>query len=44
MALLSELPEEQHGNQEFERIVFLFLNSMKTLLKNRGSALSFGKE
>jgi hypothetical protein len=41
MAILAELSEEQHDNQEFEMIVFLFLNSMKTLLKNRGPALSF---
>jgi uncharacterized iron-regulated membrane protein len=39
MAILSELSEEQHDNQEFENIVFLFMYSMKTLLKNRGSAL-----
>jgi hypothetical protein len=32
---------EQRNNQEYERLVFLFLKSMKSLLKNRENALSF---
>jgi hypothetical protein len=42
MAILSELSELQSEiNQDFQKILFLFLNSIKTLLKHRGSALSF---
>jgi hypothetical protein len=37
--LSSEL--EQSNNTEFEKIVFLFLKSMESLLKNRGDALLF---
>jgi hypothetical protein len=37
--LSSEL--EQSNNNEFEKVVFLFLKSMKSLLKNRGDALLF---
>ena len=32
---------EQHTNKEYEKVVFLFLKSMKSLLKNRGNALLF---
>jgi hypothetical protein len=43
MTILQELSVEleQHDNHEYEKIVFLFLKSMKSLLKNRGNALSF---
>ena len=37
--LSSEL--EQRNNQEYEKLVFLFLKSMKSLLKNRENALLF---
>jgi hypothetical protein len=40
MAILKHR-ESQTNNQEFQKIVFLFLNSMKSLLKHRESALSF---
>jgi hypothetical protein len=43
MTILKELSVELdgHDNHEYEKVVFLFLKSMKSLLKNKGSALSF---
>jgi hypothetical protein len=42
MAILSELSESHSGeNQEFQKVVFLFINSMETLLQHKESALSF---
>jgi hypothetical protein len=42
MAILYELTESHtEDNQEFQKIVFLFINSMRTLLQHRESALSF---
>jgi hypothetical protein len=36
MAILNKLSAEQHDNHEYENIVFLFLKSMKNLLKIGG--------